>query len=61
MKVVPSHTIWTDVKGFEEQEKTVMEEVMPTFRRFYTVKFENYQVQDHFTPNPIVTEVQAGK
>lgn len=61
VKVVPSHTLWTDVKGFEEQEKAVMEEVMPTFTRFYTVKFENYQVQDHFTPNPIVTEVQASK
>jgi formylmethanofuran dehydrogenase subunit A len=61
VKVVPSHTLWTDVKGFEEQEKAVMEEVMPTFTRFYTVKFENYQVQDHFTPNPIVTEVNAGK
>ena len=21
VKVVPSHTLWTDVKGFEEQEK----------------------------------------
>jgi formylmethanofuran dehydrogenase subunit A len=61
VKVVPSHTLWTDVKGFEEQEKTVMEEVMPTFTRFYTVKFENYQVQDHFTPNPTVTEVKASK
>lgn len=61
VKVVPSHTLWTDVKGFEEQEKAVMEEVMPTFTRFYTVKFENYQVQDHFTPNPTVTEVKASK
>ncbi|BDZ70296.1 formylmethanofuran dehydrogenase subunit A [Methanobacterium petrolearium] len=61
VKVVPSHTLWTNVQGFEEQEKAVMEEVMPRFRRYYTVKFENYQVQDHFTPNPIVTDVQAGK
>jgi formylmethanofuran dehydrogenase subunit A len=38
-----------------------MEEVMPTFTRYYTVKFENYKVHDHFAPNPIVTEVQAGK
>ncbi|BDZ67463.1 formylmethanofuran dehydrogenase subunit A [Methanobacterium ferruginis] len=61
VKVVPSHTLWTDVKGFEEQENAVMEKIMPTFRRFYTVKFENYKVHDHFAPNPIVTEVQAGK
>lgn len=61
VKVVPSHTLWTDVKGFEEQEAEVMKEVMPTFTRFYTVKFENYKVHDHFTPNPTVTEVQAGK
>lgn len=61
VKVVPSHTLWTNVKGFEEQEKAVMKEVMPAFTRFYTVKFENYKVHDHFTPYPTVTEVQAGK
>ena len=61
VKVVPSHTLWTNVKGFEEQEAAVMKEVMPTFTKYYTVKFENYKVHDHFTPNPTVTEVQAGK
>jgi formylmethanofuran dehydrogenase subunit A len=61
VKVVPSHTLWTNVQGFEEQEKAVMEEVMPRFRRYYTVKFENYQVQDHFTPYPTITTVQASK
>jgi formylmethanofuran dehydrogenase subunit A len=61
VKVVPSHTLWTNVQGFEEQEKAVMEKVMPTFRRFYTVKFENYKVQDHFTPYPTITTVQASK
>jgi formylmethanofuran dehydrogenase subunit A len=61
VKVVPSHTLWTNVQGFEEQEKAVMEEVMPRFRRYYTVKFENYQVQDHFTPYPTYTTVQASK
>ncbi len=61
VKVVKSQTLWTDVKGMEEQEKIVMDRVMPDFTKYYTVKFENYQVHDKYLPNPIVTEVQAGK
>lgn len=61
VQVKPSQTIWTNVQGFEEQEKAVMEKIMPAFNRFYTVKFENYQVHDHYTPYPIEVKVQASK
>jgi formylmethanofuran dehydrogenase subunit A len=61
VKVVPSHTLMTNVQGMEEQEKAIMEKVMPDFNRFYTVKFENYKVHDHYTPYPTVVNVQASK
>ena len=61
VKVVQSHTLWTNVKGMEEKEKSVMERVMPDFTKYYTVKFENYKVFDNYLPNPIVTEVEASK
>ncbi len=61
VSIKPSHTIWTNVQGFEAQEKAVMENVMPDFTRYYTVKFENYQVYDKYTPYPIEVKVQASK
>ena len=61
VKIKQSHTLWTNVKGMEEEEKAVMKQVMPDFTRYYTVKFENYKVFDKFVPNPTVSEVQAGK
>jgi len=61
VQIKPSQTIWTNVQGYEEQEKMIMEKVMPTFNRYYTVKFENYKVHDHYLPNPIEVKVQASK
>ncbi|HML04910.1 MAG TPA: amidohydrolase family protein, partial [Methanobacterium sp.] len=61
VSIKPSQTMWTNVQGFEEQEKAVMEKVMPDFTRYYTVKFENYQVHDKYTPYPIEVKVDASK
>jgi formylmethanofuran dehydrogenase subunit A len=60
VKVKPSQTIWTNVLGLEQQEKEVMENVMPVFNKYYTIKFENYKVPDHYIHNPIEVQVQAG-
>jgi formylmethanofuran dehydrogenase subunit A len=60
VKVVPSHTIWTNVKGLESEEKRVIDSIMPAFNKYYTVKFENYQVHDNYVPHPIEVKVQAG-
>jgi len=59
--VKPSQTIWTNVSGLEEEENSVLKEVMPVFNKYYTVKFENYQVHDHYLHHPIEVNVQAGK
>lgn len=61
VNIKPSQTIWTNVQGLEEEEKMVMEKVMPVFNKYYTVKFENYQVHDHYLPHPTEVRVQASK
>ena len=61
VKVVPSRHMWTNVTGFEEQEKKVLEDIMPMFNRYYTVKFENYKVFDHYIDPAIEFKIDAGK
>jgi formylmethanofuran dehydrogenase subunit A len=61
VKIKPSQTIWTNVQGFENEEKAVLEKIMPDFNRYYTVKFENYKVHDHYLPYPIEVNAQASK
>ncbi len=53
--------MWTNVTGFEEQEKKVLEDIMPMFNRYYTVKFENYKVFDHYIDPSIEFKIDAGK
>ncbi|MDR2544406.1 MAG: formylmethanofuran dehydrogenase subunit A [Methanobrevibacter sp.] len=59
--IVPSRTLWTNVSGLEAEEEAIVEKIMPSFNKYYTIKFENYKVHDHFVPNPIAVNVQAGK
>ena len=61
VKIVPSRHMWTNVTGFEEQEKKVLEDIMPMFNRYYTVKFENYKVFDHYIDPAIEFKIDAGK
>ncbi|MDR2830363.1 MAG: formylmethanofuran dehydrogenase subunit A [Methanobrevibacter sp.] len=61
VEVVPSRTLWTNVGGLEVEEQEVVNKIMPSFNKYYTVKFENYKVHDHFVPNPIEFNVQTGK
>ncbi|MCL2687022.1 MAG: formylmethanofuran dehydrogenase subunit A, partial [Methanobrevibacter sp.] len=56
-----SQTIWTNVQGLEKEENILIKKIMPSFNRYYSVKFENYRVQDHFVPNPIVVDVQVNR
>ena len=54
-----SHTIWTNVIGSEEEEKQIIDSIMPFFTQYYSVKWENYQVHDHYVPNPTRVDVEA--
>ena len=60
-KVVPSRHMWTNVTGFEQQEKKVLEDIMPMFNRYYTIKFENYKVFDHYIDPSIEFKIDASK
>jgi len=61
VKVVSSKHVRTEVQGFEEQEKRVLEQIMPMFNKYYTVKFENYIVHDHYAEPSSVYKVNASK
>ncbi len=61
VKVVSSKHIWTNVEGFEDEEQKVLDQIMPAFNRYYTVKFENYIVHDHFAQPSCEYKVKASK
>lgn len=61
VKVVSSKHIRTNVQDFEEEEKRVLEQIMPMFNRYYTVKFENYIVHDHYAEPSVEYKVSASK
>ena len=61
VKVKESQVIWTNVKGLEKEEQAVIDGIMPFFNQYYSVKWENYPVQDHYLSNPIRVDVEASK
>ena len=61
VKVVSSKHLRTSVQGFEEEEKRILEQIMPMFKKYYTVKFENYVVQDHYAEPSVEYKVNASK
>ena len=58
VKVKESQNIWVNVKGWEQQEQRVINDIMPFFNQYYSVKWENYQVHDHYVSNPIRIDVE---
>lgn len=54
-----SQNIWCNVKGYEEEEKAIVKDIMPFFTQYYSVKWENYPVHDHYVNNPIRVDVQS--
>lgn len=53
-----SQNIWVNVKGYENEEAAVIEKIMPFFNQYYSVKWENYPVHDHYVSNPIKIDVE---
>ena len=58
VKVKESQNIWVNVKGYEAQEQKVINDIMPFFTQYYSVKWENYPVHDHYVSNPIRVDVE---
>ena len=58
VQVKESQNIWVNVKGWEKQEQKVLDNLMPFFNQYYSVKWENYPVHDHYVSNPIRVDVE---
>lgn len=48
VKLVNSKHLWCNVEGLTQRENQVIENIKPEFNRFYTIKYENYGVNDHY-------------
>lgn len=48
VKLVKSNHIWCNVQGLEKYEKTLEKRIKPEFNKYYTIKYENYGVNDHY-------------
>jgi formylmethanofuran dehydrogenase subunit A len=59
VKVKESQNIWVNVKGWEQNEQKVIDNIMPFFTQYYSVKWENYPVHDHYVSNPIRVDVDG--
>lgn len=58
VKVKESQNIWVNVQGYEQEEQNVINKIMPFFTQYYSVKWENYPVHDHYVSNPIRVDVK---
>ncbi len=58
VKVKESQNIWVNVQGYEHEEQNVINKIMPFFTQYYSVKWENYPVHDHYVFNPIRIDVK---
>ena len=58
VKVKESQNIWVNVQGYEQEEQNVINKIMPFFTQYYSVKWENYPVHDHYVSNPIRIDVK---
>ena len=50
VKEVYGKTMWVDVKIDEDKEKEFLEEIKPTFEKYYTIRLSNYVVSDAYVP-----------
>lgn len=49
VKLINSKHIWSNVKGLENKEERLIKRIKPEFNKYYTIKYENYGVPDHYT------------
>jgi formylmethanofuran dehydrogenase subunit A len=61
VKVVPSKHLWSNVEDYESEEQRILNKIMPQFNKYYSVKFENYLVQDHYIKPSVEFKINASK
>ena len=60
VKLVKSNHIWCNVNGLEERERILEQRIRPEFNKYYTIKYENYGVNDHYIKPDIQINVEYG-
>ena len=58
VKLVKSNHIWCNVNGLEERERILEKRIRPEFNKYYTIKYENYGVNDHYIKPDIQINVE---
>lgn len=48
IKLVNSRHVWSNVEGLHEKEEKLIKRIKPEFNKYYTIKYENYPVPDHY-------------
>jgi formylmethanofuran dehydrogenase subunit A len=48
VKLVKSNHIWCNVSGLEKEEEQLVKRIRPEFNKYYTIKYENYGVNNHY-------------
>ena len=48
IKLVDSNHIWCNVHGLETDEEKLIKRIRPEFNKYYTIKYENYGVPEHY-------------
>lgn len=48
IKLVNSRHVWCNVEGLHEKEEKLIKRIKPEFNKYYTIKYENYPVPDHY-------------
>lgn len=60
IKLVKSHHIWSNITGLEKEEKQLIKRIKPEFNKYYTIKYENYGVNDHYVQPESRVNVKYG-
>lgn len=60
VKLVNSNHIWCNVLGLENEEKVLIDRIKPEFNKYYTIKYENYGVNDHYIQPDTRMDVNYG-
>ena len=48
IKLVNSRHVWCNIEGLHEREEKLIKRIKPEFNKYYTIKYENYPVPDHY-------------
>ena len=60
VKLVKSNHIWCKVNGLEKEEEILTNRIKPEFNKYYTIKYENYGVNEHYIKPETCVDIEYG-